>query len=503
MRRGTRARSHSSLRRATRAPAVSTSPTAACARWGAPARSWPAPTTSAPSGTTPPASPMRGRALLADFSWLRFSAEYTRQLRIVDADGHRPLRQRARTVIGHVAGHSRSPRSPASYSFGEQEAVHDRGRHRMRRTPRSRRTPSTVDGQPSPSRYALGSFDGSALVFAGAYFAYKPIEQLRIGIGLGALVGIFQSNVTFSVSPPDRLVAAPEQPRVRRRAVSFRVGPIFAPTGNLGVIWVPAKAAPHRRERPAARRRSARATKFDVRLPSAAVFDGARVTGNDAHVRFKLPPILRFGVETRPIRRTLLRVELAYVREFWSMHDRIELDARGRRHRGHHGPPEARRRSRRSRSRATSRTRTRIDSAAEYTFKLWGYRDGPARRRQLRDERHPAASTCRCSRSTWTRSRSAIGGGLHVGEHWRFDATYAHLFASSVERLRRRGADPAREPARRQRAARGRQRRPVRGVARTSSASARSTRSEPLRARPAERGGFRGARTDLRPNGQT
>jgi long-chain fatty acid transport protein len=26
----------------------------------------------------------------------------------------------------------------------------------------------------------------------------------------------------------------------------------------------------------------------------------------------------------------------------------------------------------------------------------------------------------------------AFGGGLYLGEHWRLDATYAHLFASSV-----------------------------------------------------------------------
>jgi long-chain fatty acid transport protein len=26
----------------------------------------------------------------------------------------------------------------------------------------------------------------------------------------------------------------------------------------------------------------------------------------------------------------------------------------------------------------------------------------------------------------------SIGGGLHVGEHWRFDGVWAHLFASSV-----------------------------------------------------------------------
>jgi long-chain fatty acid transport protein len=27
---------------------------------------------------------------------------------------------------------------------------------------------------------------------------------------------------------------------------------------------------------------------------------------------------------------------------------------------------------------------------------------------------------------------TAIGGGVYVSQHWRFDATYAHLFASSV-----------------------------------------------------------------------
>ncbi len=27
---------------------------------------------------------------------------------------------------------------------------------------------------------------------------------------------------------------------------------------------------------------------------------------------------------------------------------------------------------------------------------------------------------------------TSLGGGLHVGEHWRLDMTYAHLFASSV-----------------------------------------------------------------------
>ena len=44
-------------------------------------------------------------------------------------------------------------------------------------------------------------------------------------------------------------------------------------------------------------------------------------------MKFKLPPILCFGVEARPIEE--LRIELAYVREFWSVHDSIELTPEG------------------------------------------------------------------------------------------------------------------------------------------------------------------------------
>jgi len=76
--------------------------------------------------------------------------------------------------------------------------------------------PLTVAGQPSPSRYSLVSLDGSALVVSGAYFAYKPIEQIRIGFGLQALVGTFKSRVVFSASPPDRVISSPEDPSTTR-----------------------------------------------------------------------------------------------------------------------------------------------------------------------------------------------------------------------------------------------------------------------------------------------
>ncbi len=261
-------------------------------------------------------------SLLADFSWLRFSSTYTRELRVVDADG--VVRYFEDPTVSGNSPFIPFPTLAGSYQFGERrEFTFAGGMYAPYAAIAS--YPETVDGAPSPARYALGSFDGSALIFAGGWLAYKPTETFRVGMGLGALVGTFQSTVTFSVSPPDRLIAAPEQPEYDAKS-RFRVGPIFAPSGNLGAIWIPYKPLrlgaslqlPTLVTAPA---------RFDVQLPTAAIFDSARITGHDAHVRFTLPPILRLGVEGRPI--DALRIELAYVREFWSIHEDIELAPEG------------------------------------------------------------------------------------------------------------------------------------------------------------------------------
>src|SRR5436189_193072 len=72
--------------------------------------------------------------------------------------------------------------------------------------------PSWVNGQPAPSRYSLISMEGSALAILGAYVAFKPIEEIRIGAGFEALAGDLTSKQVFSASPQDRLLSAPESP---------------------------------------------------------------------------------------------------------------------------------------------------------------------------------------------------------------------------------------------------------------------------------------------------
>ncbi len=368
-----------------------------------------------------------GTSLLADFSWLRFSADYTRELRIVDAND--TVRYVKSPTVSGSSPVIPFPTMAASYNF---DAGNTTGKpftvaggvyapYAAIAT-----YPEVVDGKPSPARYALGSFDGSALIFTGAYFAYKPVEQLRLGVGLGALVGVFQSSVTFSVSPPDRLLAAPEQPEFDAQS-SFRVGPIFAPTGNLGAIYAPFEELRLGASFQLPAIVSSGAT-FDVRLPSSAAFDGARITGNDAHVRFKLPHILRLGVEARPTDD--LRVEIAYVREFWSIHDAIELTPEGVAIEGIAGLP------RRVPIPPIKFPRNFQDTSsfrlgAEYTFQLWGYdmdlRGGLSYESTAIPRPYLSLLTIDTNKVTLS-----IGGGVHIGEHWRFDAVYAHLFASSV-----------------------------------------------------------------------
>lgn len=364
-----------------------------------------------------------GTSLLADFSWLRFTSEFTRQLRIVDADN--TVRYVNSPTVAGSSPVIPFPTLAASYNFGARKEWTIAGGSYAPYAAIAT-YPEQVNGQPSPARYALGSFDGSALILVGGWVAYKPFEQLRIGLGIGALVGYFQSNVTFSVSPPDRLIAAPEQPEYDA-ATSFRVGPIVAPTGNLGVTWVPTKELRFGTsfQLPVVVSSSA---KFDVRLPNAAIFDGARVSGRDAHVKFVLPPILRFGVEGRPTND--LRVELTYVREFWSVHDTIDLTPEGVAIEGISGLPK------RVPLPAIRFPRNFQDTnsyrlGAEYTFQLWGYpmdlRGGVSYETSAIPRSHLSLLTIDMDKITL-----AVGGGLHIGDHWRLDMTYAHLFASSV-----------------------------------------------------------------------
>ncbi len=196
-----------------------------------------------------------------------------------------------------------------------------------------------------------------------------------------------------------------------------------------------------------------------MRLPSAAEFDKASLSGDSAHVRFELPAVVRAGVEVRPIDD--LRVELAWVHEFWSEHDVIQAVPSGISIDGVTGlPPKLAMPN-------ITIPRDFVDSdsfrlGGEYHFVLGGY--GLDARAGLAYETSAVPPAyLSLSSLDFPKWITSLGGSLHVGKHWRFDAVFAHVFANSVYVDPNTAADPAHQPAAGQRPARGRERRQLRG----------------------------------------
>lgn len=369
-----------------------------------------------------------GNSILFDASWLQFSVDYTRVLRVVNADN-------VVTYPTDPTVHGSSPIIPlptfaVSYVLDRERKFTVAGGFLAPYIALAS-YPSTVtypDGsqQPSPARYTLSGFDGSLLALPGAWIAYKPIESLRFGLGMMALVGIFQADVTFSACPPQNLLCASEQPEYDA-AAQMRVGPIFAPTLNSGVTWVPTKGIRFGVSGQLPMVIDSNAT-LQVRLPTAAEFDSASLSGNSAHVHFELPAVVRAGVEVRPIDD--LRVELAWVHEFWSEHDVIQAVPNGISIDGVTGlPPKLA-------MPTINIPRDFQDSdsfrlGGEYHFKVAGYaldaRAGLAYETSAVPPAYLSLSSLDFNK--WVTS---LGGSLYIGRNWRFDAVFAHVFAESV-----------------------------------------------------------------------
>ena len=167
-----------------------------------------------------------------------------------------------------------------------------------------------------------------------------------------------------------------------------------------------------------------------MRLPSSAFFQNASQDGTDAHIHFVLPAIFRAGVEVRPARG--LRIEAAYVREFWSSQQSIDitiknisLDNVGASTLGQKiAIPNI------------SFPRGFQDSnsyrlGAEYHYSIAGY--GADTRLGVSYETS-AVPTDYLSISSldFDKVIASIGGSLYVGRRWRFDGTYAHVFEMST-----------------------------------------------------------------------
>jgi long-chain fatty acid transport protein len=264
-----------------------------------------------------------GMSVLLDASYVHFSSEYTRRaiVRQTDPNTGETVGESTQTFAS-VQGSTPFlpiPTLGLSFVLNEKWVV---GVGLWAPYAAIATYPDTLNGRPAPQRYSLLSLEGSALTVAGAYAAYAITPALRVGAGIEVLTGAFESTVMFSGCVPDRFFCAPEQPAWDVLA-ELAVVPIVAPSGNLGVVWIPAPKfrvglsghLPFWIRAPATVR---------TRLPAAAPFAGARQEGENASVAFELPWNVKAGVEARPL--DALRVELALGYEGWGVHDAIRVD---------------------------------------------------------------------------------------------------------------------------------------------------------------------------------
>jgi long-chain fatty acid transport protein len=290
--------------------------------------------------------------------------------------------------------------------------------------------PDTVAGkngttQPAPQRYSLLSLDGSALAFAGAGLAFAPVKELRIGAVFGVLTGIFNTKATFAGCVPDRFICASEEPSWDVLS-QLSVGPIMAPTGEVGITYVP-----HPSWRIGASFQlpvwvRAKAT-LKTRLPSTPAFDKATQEGENGNVSFNLPWMLRAGVETRAVDN--LRLELAFNYDRWSMHDNITLTPDGIALKNVAGFPAT------YYIPTVTLPRHFQDSLAvhlggEYTLQggglTWDIRAGASFETSAVPNNYESVLTLDNNKVT-----AAVGGSLHWRK-LRFDVTYAHVFGFNV-----------------------------------------------------------------------
>jgi long-chain fatty acid transport protein len=370
-----------------------------------------------------------GHAYLGDFAWLNYSSKYQRKqlIRQVDPNTGLPTGQTWEQTYPEVEG--RTPILPiptAVYSnpLGMKQWNFALGLHAPYAAIQS--FPERANGQAAPQRYSLITLDGSALAIVGAYASYRPQKEIAIGAGVEMLTGFFQTTVYFSACVPERFICAPEQPEYDAYG-QLKVGPIFAPTGIAGLIYMPSDQwriglsghLPIWVNSPGTQK---------VRLPSAAAFEQASVSGDEVNVKFRLPWVARFGIEFRPT--DPLRIEAGVAYEAWSMHDKISVRSTGIALNNVAGfppryviPPLDIDRG----FRDTYSARV----GGEYKFPVSSYalglRSGVMYERSAIPPAYLSAATIDLDKVTF-----AVGGSLYLGK-WRFDGVIARVIGTSAE----------------------------------------------------------------------
>jgi len=367
-----------------------------------------------------------GNELLFDASWMNFTTEYQRRQLLEQRDPNTgAVVSRHEQTYPQVEGTSPVvpiPTLAGSYQFNDR-VVGAIGAYAPYAAVTS--FPETLEGQPAPQRYGLITLDGSALAILGAYGAFKPHEDWRLGVGFEMLVGRFRATQMFSGCVPERFFCAPEQPEWDVLA-QLTAGPIVAPSGTAGVIYLP-----HSRWRIGASFHAPffiRApAEMKVRLPATPVFETASQEGSEADVSFELPWSVKLGVEARPL--DALRIELTGAFEAWSMHDQIDIAPDDLKLRNVVGFPDPYRIPDQAYVRNFTDTGSiRLGSELDFPLFdfLWTARAGVSYESSALPNEYLSVLTIDMPKVTF-----GLGLGLHV-DAFRFDVVYAHVFGTEV-----------------------------------------------------------------------
>ena len=366
-----------------------------------------------------------GTGVLLDASWVSFSTDYTRRVRL--ADGAGASWESAMPAVRGTSAFLPIPTLAGARAFGERKQFVVAAGVLAPQVALMSYPLSLEDGSPAPSRYSLVTLDGSLLAIPGVSAAYRPFDFLQVGAGVSVMVGSFAARTVFATSPPDRLLSAPEDPSYDALAELKATG-LLAPSANLGVILRPrpwlrvglSGQLGYSLDAPATVR---------VRLPSADVFARARQEGDTARMRMKLPAILRAGVEARPLEA--LRVELGYARELWSSHQSIDILPEDVRILDVTGIPSP------FQVPAVSIPRRFKDSQSfrlggEYALTVGAFALDARAGLSYEQSAIPAAYVSPLTVDT-DKVSGSLGLGLRVGGRWRLDAVYSQDFGGRRE----------------------------------------------------------------------
>ncbi len=190
-------------------------------------------------------------------------------------------------------------------------------------------SPSDPECGPAPQRYSLLSLGRTVLFNLAAGAAYTPLDSpsrgtLSLGAGLQLMMGPLEVQTTLS-GCEGFICTQPENPEwdaVVRYRDPWVMEPVITGGAQYTWRWLRAGASVTWWPRPLKGDAD-----VDVRLPSAAIFDRAEISGDQAEISVPFPLTLRTGIEVRPI--APLRIETALVWERWSKQRNISVEANG------------------------------------------------------------------------------------------------------------------------------------------------------------------------------